>query len=191
MVKNAYITIVALAELSELRLYELIGRHGLIVEDLSEGRRKTEADCSCWKRTIWMNSFGLSPKMPCAMNKLFTKCLLLAVVLLGGAVYLQHRQSARLKAERDRYRFNNTALLSVVKRMQLDSATMTLDTNTLWLTLDEYKQYRAKDAATIKRLGVKIKDLEAAARHELEVSGPIDATIRDTVIIRDTMLILL
>lgn len=40
MIKNAYITIVASAELSELRLDELAGRRGLVVEDLACGREK-------------------------------------------------------------------------------------------------------------------------------------------------------
>ncbi len=40
MNKNTYITIVASTDLSELRLDELIGRRGLVVEDLSVGRRK-------------------------------------------------------------------------------------------------------------------------------------------------------
>lgn len=40
MIKNAYITIVASAELSELRLDELVGRRGLVVEDLASGRIK-------------------------------------------------------------------------------------------------------------------------------------------------------
>lgn len=40
MVKNAYITITASAELSKLRLDELVGRRGLVVEDLAFGRKK-------------------------------------------------------------------------------------------------------------------------------------------------------
>nr|DAE30207.1 MAG TPA: hypothetical protein [virus sp. ct5rm7] len=40
MVKNTYVTIVASAELSELRLGELAGRRGLVVEDLACGRKK-------------------------------------------------------------------------------------------------------------------------------------------------------
>lgn len=124
------------------------------------------------------------------MNKILVKCLLVAVVLLGGAVWLQYRYTVRLKSERDRYRMNSTALLSEVKRMQLDSATMALDAKALQLTLEEYKRFRAEDAATIKRLGVKVKNLEAAARHQLEVTGPIDAIVRDTVIIRDIVPVL-
>ena len=38
MVKNAYITIVGSVELSELKLDELVGRRGLVVEDLSDDR---------------------------------------------------------------------------------------------------------------------------------------------------------
>ena len=33
--------------------------------------------------------------------------------------------------------------------------------------MDEYKEYRAEDAETIRRFGVKIKKLEAAARHKI------------------------
>lgn len=124
------------------------------------------------------------------MNKILVKCLLVAVVLLGGTVWLQHRNVVRLKTECDRYRLNNTALLSEVKRLQVDSATMALDTRTLQLTLDEYKRFRAEDATAIRRLGVKVKNLEAAARHEVEVTGPIDAVVRDTVVIRDTVPVL-
>lgn len=124
------------------------------------------------------------------MNKILVKCLLVAVVLLGGAVWLQYRYTVRLKSERDRYLSNTTALLSEVKHMQVDSATMALDAKTLQLTLDEYKRFRAEDAATIKRLGIKVKNLEAAARHDMEVTGPIDAIVRDTIIIRDTAPIL-
>lgn len=124
------------------------------------------------------------------MNKILIKCLLAAVVLLGSAVWFQYRHTVRLKTERDRCLSNTAALLSEVKRMQVDSATMALDAKTLQLTLDEYKRFRAEDAATIKRLGVKVKNLEAAARHQLEVTGPIDAIVRDTIIIRDTVPIL-
>lgn len=40
MVKNAYITITASAELSEMKLEELVGRRGLVVEDLSDDRSR-------------------------------------------------------------------------------------------------------------------------------------------------------
>ena len=113
------------------------------------------------------------------MNRILLKCLLAAVAVLGGIVWFQHRNTVRLKEERDRHQSNSTALLSQVKRMQVDSTTMALDTKALRLTLDEYK-----------RLGMRIKNLEAAARHEVEVVGPIDAVVRDTLIIRDAVPVL-
>lgn len=118
------------------------------------------------------------------------KCLLVTVTVLGGIVWLQHRNTVRLKGERDRYRDNTEALLTDMKRIRVDSSTMAVDVNTLHLRVGEYKRLRAEDAETIRRLGVKIKNLEAAARHEIDVAGPIDAAVRDTVVIRDTVPVL-
>ncbi len=133
-----------------------------------------------------MTSYGSYPKIQWLMSRL-SQILLVAVLVLGGVVYLQYRRTVRIGNERDRYRQNTASLLSEVKRMQVDSATMAVDAKALRLTIDEYREYRAADAETIRRLGVRVKDLEAAARHEMEVSAPIDAAIRDTVVIRDTL----
>ncbi len=116
-----------------------------------------------------------------------TLYLSLAVLLLGMAVAFLWQRNNYLKGERDRYRGNTEALLTDMKRIRLNSTTMAVDANTLRLRVDEYKRLRAEDAEKIKRLGVKIKNLEAAARHEIEVAGPIDAAVRDTVVIRDTV----
>ncbi len=119
-----------------------------------------------------------------------TRYLSLAVLLLGLAVAFLWQRNGLLREERDRYRGNTEALLSDMKRIRVDSTTMAVDVNTLRLRVDEYKRLRAEDAEKIKRLGVKIKNLEAAARHEVEVAGPIDAVVRDTVVIRDTVPVL-
>ena len=121
------------------------------------------------------------------MSKVLSKYLLVAVLLLSGIVYIQYRRNVHLANERDRYQANNTALLSEVRRMRIDSTTLAVDTKGLRLTVEEYKRFRAQDAETIKKLGVKIKNLEAAAKHQLEVAGPIDAVVKDTVFIRDTV----
>ena len=125
------------------------------------------------------------------MSKVLSKYLLVAVLLLSGIVYIQYRRNVHLANERDRYQANNTALLSEVRRMRIDSTTLAVDTKGLRLTVEEYKRFRAQDAETIKKLGVKIKNLEAAAKHQLEVEGPIDAVVKDTVFIRDTVPLLL
>ena len=116
--------------------------------------------------------------------------LLVAVGLLLLATGVLWQRNAYLKGERNRYRSNTEALLSDMKRIRIDSTTLAVDANTLRLRIDEYKRLRAEDAEKIRRLGVKVKNLEAAARHEIEITGPIDAVVRDTVVIRDTVPIL-
>ena len=63
--------------------------------------------------------------------------------------------------------------------------TMAVDANALRLTIDEYERFRAADAEKIRQMGVKIKDLQAAAKHQLEVAASINVVIRDTIFIRD------
>lgn len=116
--------------------------------------------------------------------------LLVAVGLLLLATGVLWQRNAYLKEERNRYRSNTEALLSDMKRIRIDSTTLAVDANTLRLRIDEYKRLRAEDAEKIRRLGVKVKNLEAAARHEIEITGPIDAVVRDTVVIRDPVPIL-
>lgn len=121
------------------------------------------------------------------MSRLLTRFAWYAVLALCLVIYVQHRRTVRLMADRDRYRRNSEALLSDVRRFRIDSATTALDVQALHLSVDELERYRAEDLAKIKAMGVKIRNLEAAAKHEIEVNAPIDAAIRDTIIIRDTM----
>lgn len=115
------------------------------------------------------------------------KVTVVAFIVLGVAVCLLWRRNVRLREERDRYRSNTEALLSDMKRMQVDSAIVAVDVKGLRLSVEEYKCLRAEDASKIKAMGVKIRNLQVAAKHEIEVSGPINAAVRDTVIIRDTV----
>ena len=124
--------------------------------------------------------------------------IITVVASFALTMYVQHlnntRQIVELETRCDKLEEKIQAQYDRIDAIKLDKAvfeaTMALDARALQLTLDEYKRFRAEDAATIKRLGVRIKNLEAAARHELEVAGPIDAAIRDTVIIRDAVPIL-
>ena len=92
-----------------------------------------------------------------------------------------------MKEERNTYRNNTHALLADVEHIRIDSAMMASTIQVLNLSVDEYKKYRAEDAATIKKMGVRIKNLEAAGRHDVEVNAPVDAMVKDTTVIRDTV----
>ena len=117
----------------------------------------------------------------------FSQILLVIILLLGGVVFIQFKHAAKLSDERDRYKQNNTALLSDIERIKVDSTTIAVDAKALRLTIDEYERFRAADAEKIRQMGIKIKNLQAVAKHNLEVAAPINAVIRETVFIRDTV----
>ena len=56
MKKNAYVTIIASPELSEMRLDELVGRLGLVVEDLPQNRKKNRGGLVLLEE-IYMDEF--------------------------------------------------------------------------------------------------------------------------------------
>lgn len=116
-----------------------------------------------------------------------TGVLLVIVAALVGTVWLQQRKVMRLREERDRQEQNSNALLSELKRWQVDSATMATDVKMLRLSVDEFKRYRANDLTKIREMGIQIKHLEAAAKHDVEVNVPIHAVIRDSVVVRDSV----
>lgn len=111
----------------------------------------------------------------------------LIIAVLSGITISLLRSRQRLIEEKDSYKSNTEALMSEVRRIQADSSTMALDIKTLTMSLDEYKRFRAEDEEKIKKLGIRIKDLEATAKHNVEVDVPIDAEIKDSVMIRDTV----
>ena len=111
----------------------------------------------------------------------------LIIAVFSGITISLLRSRQRLIEEKDSYKSNTEALMSEVRRIQADSSTMALDIKTLTMSLDEYKRFRAEDEEKIKKLGIRIKDLEATAKHNVEVDAPIDAEIKDSVMIRDTV----
>lgn len=115
---------------------------------------------------------------------------IIAFLLLVATVWVQQRRIVFIRQERDRYQQNSDALLSDMKQWRVDSTSMATDVKSLRLTVDEFKRYRAEDLAKIKQMGVKIKNLEAAAKHQIEVNAKITAAIKDSVVIRDTVPVL-
>lgn len=115
---------------------------------------------------------------------------IITFLLLVVTVGIQQRRIVSIRQERDRYQQNSDALLSDMKQWRVDSTSMATDVKSLRLTVDEFKRYRAEDLAKIKQMGVKIKHLEAAAKHQLEVNAEITASVKDSVVIRDTVPVL-
>lgn len=113
----------------------------------------------------------------------------LLVVLVGMGVIIgwQYKRIGQITDERNQYQQNTYSLLSDIEELRIDSSLQAHQVQTLSLSLDEYKQYRAADAQTIADLKLKIKHVSAVAKQELEVNVPISAFVKDSVIVADNI----
>lgn len=115
------------------------------------------------------------------------KYLVLLIIALSVTSGMLFRSREKLIEDRNKYKANSEALLSEIKRIQVDSSTMALDIKALSMSLDEYKQYRTEDKDKIEKMGIKIKNLEATAKHKVEINAPIQAEVKDSIVKRDTV----
>lgn len=117
------------------------------------------------------------------------KYLFLAVVAIVAAlaVIWANQKIERLTAERDRYAGNTAALLSDVETYRVRDSLNAARVQSLELTVKEFEQFRAADAALIKQLKVRNRDLAAVNKTQSQTIIDLRAIPRDTTIIRDTI----
>lgn len=106
-----------------------------------------------------------------------------------STIYWQHQSIRNLKRDVATYKGNTEALLSDIEQYQVDSTTTATEVKGLQLTVDEYKKYRSDDIEQIKKLNVKVKDLEAVSTAKMRVYCQLISELEDTLIIRDSLLV--
>lgn len=111
--------------------------------------------------------------------------VLLAAILLFCAG--QQRRIKQLAAERDRYAGNSAALLSDVETFRVRDSLNGARVQALELTKKEYERFRAEDAALIRELKARNRDLAAVNKTQTQTIIELRDTPRDTVIIRDSV----
>ena len=107
----------------------------------------------------------------------------LAVTALLVAGYRRHRADTR------RLRENLQTLTCDLTRYRTQLDEETVSSRTLRLRCTEFEQLHAEDADRIRRLGIRLRRLEASARTVAATSLDARAPLRDTVVrcIRDTV----
>lgn len=94
----------------------------------------------------------------------------------------------RLTDERDRYAGNTAALLSDVERYRVRDSLSAARVQSLELTVKEFERFRAEDAALIKELKQRNRDLAAVNTAQSQTIIDLRATPVDTVIlVRDSI----
>lgn len=117
------------------------------------------------------------------------KYLFLAAVAIVAAlaVIWTDRKIEQLTAERDKYRNNTETLMSEAEMFRVRDSLNAAKVGALELTLREFRQYRAEDAALIKSLKARNHDLAAINSAQSQTIIELSSVPRDTVIIRDSI----
>lgn len=112
------------------------------------------------------------------------KYLILAAIILAvaAAFWVQHVKIKRLTEERDKYRSNTETLLQDVRTYQTKDSLNAAKVGNLELKLSEYKKYRADDAALIKSLQTKNRDLQRVTTAQMKTINELRANVRDSIV---------
>ncbi len=112
------------------------------------------------------------------------KYLIWAAIILAvaAAFWVQHVKIKRLTEERDRYRSNTEILLQDVRTYQTKDGLNAAKVGNLELKLSEYKKYRADDAALIKSLQTKNRDLQRVTTAQMKTINELRANVRDSIV---------
>lgn len=121
------------------------------------------------------------------------KYLILAAIVIVAALavmcMLADRKIERLTAERDRHAGNTEALLADVERYRVRDSLSAARAQSLELTIREYERFRAEDAALIKELKQRNRDLSAVNKTQSQTIIDLRAIPRDTVVlVRDSII---
>lgn len=101
---------------------------------------------------------------------------------VAAAFWVHQSRIKRLTAERDKYRNNTETLLQDVRTYQTKDSLNAAKVGNLELKLSEYKKYRADDAALIKSLQTKNRDLQRVTTAQMETINELRANVRDSIV---------
>ena len=110
-----------------------------------------------------------------------------AIIALLTFSIEQGRRINNLKVERDQYKGNTETLLSDVETYRVRDSLNAARVQSLELTVKEYERFRADDAALIKQLKQRNRDLAAVNKTQSQTIIDLRAVPRDTVVIRDSV----
>lgn len=113
--------------------------------------------------------------------------VLLAAILLVCAG--QHRKIQQLTAERGRLKNNVESLMEDVEKYRVFDSLSAARVFALELSIKEFERYRATDAALIKELQLRNRDLAAVNKTQSQTIIDLRAVPKDTVVlVRDSII---
>ena len=115
-------------------------------------------------------------------------------IILGALMFCmivtivcQDREIRQLTDERDKYKSNTEALLADCEQFQIRDSLHAARVGSLELTVKEFEKFRTSDAALIKDLTGKNRDLEQLNKAQAQTIIRLQDIPRDTVILVDSI----
>jgi len=123
------------------------------------------------------------------MKSFLTKIAIAVVVfaMIAIAFFWMGSELKKISRERDMYARNNIALLSDVEVYRTKDSLSAARAEALELTVRDYQRFRAEDAALIKTLKAKNRDLTAINSVQSQTILTLSSIPKDTIIIRDSI----
>lgn len=116
------------------------------------------------------------------MKKWFYIAIAAAILAAVAVIWGQSAQINRLKDDRDKYRTNTETLLQDIERYKTKDMLNAAKVGELEFKLSEFERYRAEDAALIKTLQTKNKELQAVTTAQMETIMELSTTVRDSIV---------
>lgn len=117
-------------------------------------------------------------------RRLIVAAVMAAVLVV---IVLQGLSVRRIKSERNRYERNTESLLLNVEQYKIRDSLHAARVQSLELTVKEFERFRADDAALIKELKQRNRDLVAVNKTQSQTIIDLRAIPRDTVVVRDSV----
>ena len=118
----------------------------------------------------------------------YIKYILIALfVCMAIEIVFQDRKIDSLTQERDKYKSNTEILLSETQTFKVRDSLNAARVGTLELSVKEFEKYRAEDAALIKDLQGKNRDLDRLNKAQAQTIITLSDIPRDTIILIDSI----
>ena len=119
------------------------------------------------------------------MKKLLT--YIVVAIVLAVVAFFSARYVSTLRNENRRLQNNQTALMNDVRYWRDEADRNSSKAQGITLKVSELEGLRARDAATIRELGVRLHNAQSLVRAAIVVRDTIELTRTDTIMVRDTI----
>lgn len=121
------------------------------------------------------------------MKKYIIIAAVALALLMGLQIVIQDHKITQLTAERDKYKENTETLLEQTHTYHVRDSLNAAKVGTLELTIKELEKFRAADAALVRDLTAKNRDLNELNKAQLRTIAQLRSIPKDTVILIDSI----